>query len=122
VTDPTQPPQSIGFINSPCIHTHTHTHTHTIFSSGGPLEYHILLILTDGICNDLSECVRSIVRASHLPLSIIIVGIGSGTGGSGDANSGACKGVGVGLGFFSADQLGFFGFFFFFFFKKKKKN
>lgn len=39
-------------------------------------EYHILLILTDGVINDFNQTVQSIVGASHLPLSVIIVGVG----------------------------------------------
>jgi vacuolar-type H+-ATPase subunit F/Vma7 len=38
--------------------------------------YFVLLILTDGVITDLDDTVRSIVAASHLPMSIIIVGIG----------------------------------------------
>ena len=38
--------------------------------------YYILLILTDGVVNDLKETTDLIVEASSLPLSIIIVGIG----------------------------------------------
>ena len=38
--------------------------------------YHILLILTDGIPNDMKYTVDCIVEASKLPLSIVIVGIG----------------------------------------------
>ena len=38
--------------------------------------YHILLILTDGIPNDVKYTVDCIVEASKLPLSIVIVGIG----------------------------------------------
>ncbi|RIA95184.1 Copine-domain-containing protein [Glomus cerebriforme] len=39
--------------------------------------YYILLIITDGIITDMDVTVRSIVRASKLPLSIIIVGVGN---------------------------------------------
>ncbi|EFC41626.1 predicted protein [Naegleria gruberi] len=38
--------------------------------------YYILLILTDGGITDLQETIDEIVRATNLPLSIIIVGIG----------------------------------------------
>ena len=38
--------------------------------------YYMLLILTDGVVNDLKETIDLIVEASSLPLSIIIVGIG----------------------------------------------
>ena len=36
-----------------------------------------MLILTDGVINDLQETVDEVVAGSDLPLSIIIVGIGS---------------------------------------------
>ena len=36
----------------------------------------ILLIITDGIINDMKETIDQIVRGSSLPLSIIIVGVG----------------------------------------------
>jgi len=39
--------------------------------------YYILLILTDGVINDMQETKDLIVEASHLPLSIVIVGIGN---------------------------------------------
>jgi vacuolar-type H+-ATPase subunit F/Vma7 len=38
-------------------------------------KYSVLLILTDGVINDMSNTVRAIVDASELPLSIIIVGV-----------------------------------------------
>ena len=40
-------------------------------------EYHILMILTDGIIKDLQQTIDAIVDASFLPLSVIIIGIGS---------------------------------------------
>ena len=40
-------------------------------------EYHILMILTDGVIDDLQKTIDIIVEASFLPLSIIIVGIGT---------------------------------------------
>ncbi|KAL7751810.1 hypothetical protein RI367_002810 [Sorochytrium milnesiophthora] len=43
----------------------------------GHVNYHVLLILTDGVITDMKETVRSIVQASNLPLSIVIVGVGS---------------------------------------------
>lgn len=36
----------------------------------------MLLILTDGIINDMQKTIDEIVRGSLLPMSIIIVGIG----------------------------------------------
>ena len=41
------------------------------------LNYYILMILTDGVIDDLQETIDCIVAASFLPLSIIIVGIGN---------------------------------------------
>jgi Copine len=38
--------------------------------------YTVLLILTDGIINDMDATKNAIVAASGLPLSIIIVGVG----------------------------------------------
>ena len=39
--------------------------------------YYILLILTDGVVNDIQDTKDLIVEASYLPLSIVIVGIGN---------------------------------------------
>eukprot|EP00478_Filoreta_tenera_P000314 GABV01000314.1.p1 GENE.GABV01000314.1~~GABV01000314.1.p1 ORF type:complete len:367 (+),score=115.60 GABV01000314.1:230-1330(+) len=39
--------------------------------------YRVLLILTDGIINDLNQTIDAIVEASFLPLSIVIVGVGN---------------------------------------------
>ena len=39
-------------------------------------EYHILLILTDGVIDDMEKTRDILVEASFLPLSVIIVGIG----------------------------------------------
>ena len=39
-------------------------------------QYFVLLILTDGIITDFEETKQAIVRASDLPLSLIIVGVG----------------------------------------------
>jgi vacuolar-type H+-ATPase subunit F/Vma7 len=40
-------------------------------------KYTILLILTDGLINDMEATIQSIINASTLPMSIIIVGVGS---------------------------------------------
>ena len=40
------------------------------------LEYHILMILTDGVIDDLQETIDALVKGSFLPLSVIIIGIG----------------------------------------------
>ncbi|KAK6150640.1 hypothetical protein DH2020_015572 [Rehmannia glutinosa] len=39
-------------------------------------KYYVLLIITDGVVSDLQETIDSVVRASDLPLSILIVGVG----------------------------------------------
>jgi vacuolar-type H+-ATPase subunit F/Vma7 len=38
--------------------------------------YFVLLFITDGIINDLDATISEIIRASALPLSILIVGVG----------------------------------------------
>eukprot|EP01129_Flabellula_baltica_P008548 TRINITY_DN340_c0_g1_i4.p1 TRINITY_DN340_c0_g1~~TRINITY_DN340_c0_g1_i4.p1 ORF type:complete len:763 (-),score=172.10 TRINITY_DN340_c0_g1_i4:17-2305(-) len=40
-------------------------------------QYFILLILTDGIINDMDQTIDQIVAATSLPLSIVIVGVGN---------------------------------------------
>ena len=40
-------------------------------------KYMILMIITDGIINDMEKTIDQIVRGSSLPLSIIIVGVGN---------------------------------------------
>ncbi|XP_073911562.1 copine-7 isoform X1 [Castor canadensis] len=45
--------------------------------TGAASQYYILLILTDGVVTDMSDTREAIVRASHLPMSIIIVGVGN---------------------------------------------
>jgi hypothetical protein len=39
-------------------------------------EYQILMILTDGVINDMQETIDALVEGSFLPLSVIIIGIG----------------------------------------------
>eukprot|EP00824_Muranothrix_gubernata_P015770 TRINITY_DN33001_c0_g1_i1.p1 TRINITY_DN33001_c0_g1~~TRINITY_DN33001_c0_g1_i1.p1 ORF type:complete len:545 (+),score=112.55 TRINITY_DN33001_c0_g1_i1:24-1637(+) len=41
-----------------------------------PPKYFILLIITDGVINDMMKTIAEIVGASSLPLSIVIVGVG----------------------------------------------
>ncbi|BAH93121.1 Os05g0373300 [Oryza sativa Japonica Group] len=43
----------------------------------GNNKYFVLLIITDGVLTDIQETKDSIVRASDLPLSILIVGVGN---------------------------------------------
>ena len=40
------------------------------------MNYNILMILTDGIIDDMDETIDSLVEASFLPISVIIIGIG----------------------------------------------
>lgn len=39
-------------------------------------KYYVLLIITDGVITDLQETKEVLVKASDLPLSILIVGVG----------------------------------------------
>ncbi|KAH1071582.1 hypothetical protein AAZX31_03G221700 [Glycine max] len=40
-------------------------------------KYYVLLIITDGVVTDLQETINAVVKASDLPLSILIVGVGN---------------------------------------------
>ena len=40
------------------------------------MKYTVLLILTDGDVHDKNKTTKQIIRASNLPISIVIVGIG----------------------------------------------
>ncbi|XP_074293895.1 protein BONZAI 3-like [Silene latifolia] len=40
-------------------------------------KYHVLLLITDGVLTDLQETIDALVKASDLPLSILIVGVGN---------------------------------------------
>jgi hypothetical protein len=40
------------------------------------LKYTVLMLLTNGIVNDMNECVDLLVKGEKLPLSVIIIGIG----------------------------------------------
>jgi copine 5/8/9 len=43
----------------------------------GAQTYTIMLIVTDGVINDMQQTVDEIVRASSMPLSIVIIGVGA---------------------------------------------
>ena len=45
-------------------------------NEGKIMNYHILMILTDGIIDDMDETKDALVEASFLPISVIIIGIG----------------------------------------------
>ena len=40
-------------------------------------KYNILMILTDGIIDDIKETIDQLVEGSFLPLSVIIIGVGN---------------------------------------------
>ncbi|CAG8617894.1 10389_t:CDS:2, partial [Diversispora eburnea] len=43
---------------------------------GNNMVYYVLLIITDGVITDMQSTIRAIIKASSLPLSIVIVGVG----------------------------------------------
>ena len=47
-------------------------------SQGKIMNYHILMILTDGLIDDMEDTKDALVEASFLPISVIIIGIGDG--------------------------------------------
>ncbi|KAL2345739.1 hypothetical protein Fmac_007024 [Flemingia macrophylla] len=47
------------------------------FTSHNNTKYYVLLIITDGVVTDLQETINALVKASDLPLSILIVGVGN---------------------------------------------
>ena len=51
---------------------------------GKSMNYHILMILTDGQIDDMEETKDALVEASFLPISVIIIGIGTGDFGNMD--------------------------------------
>ena len=51
---------------------------------GKIMNYHILMILTDGQIDDMDETKDALVEASFLPISVIIIGIGTGDFGNMD--------------------------------------
>ena len=47
-------------------------------AQGQIMNYHILMILTDGLIDDMEDTKDALVEASFLPISVIIIGIGDG--------------------------------------------
>jgi len=47
------------------------------FTSQQKQKYYILLVITDGSIDDMEQSIQNIVKASYLPLSIVIVGVGN---------------------------------------------
>ena len=46
-------------------------------TAGVTSEYNVILVLTDGDIHDMRETIATLVRASYLPISVIIVGLGN---------------------------------------------
>jgi protein involved in ribonucleotide reduction len=46
-------------------------------SSGSQQKYSILLMMTDGAINDMEGTIRTLIKASGLPLSVVIIGVGN---------------------------------------------
>ncbi|RHZ85897.1 hypothetical protein Glove_58g26 [Diversispora epigaea] len=60
---------------SPIIN-HTAQKIRSELNAGNNMVYYVLLIITDGVITDMQSTVRAIIKASSLPLSIVIVGVG----------------------------------------------
>jgi len=54
-----------------------HTTNNIIRAENDKLKYNILMILTDGMIDDIDATINELVEGSFLPLSVIIIGIGS---------------------------------------------
>lgn len=65
------PGPGLEWVQCPC------TQSLPFFPSACPQKYSVLLVLTDGVVSDMAETRTAIVRASRLPMSIIIVGVGN---------------------------------------------
>lgn len=61
---------------SPIIN-HVASFAHTASGSASASEYYVLLIITDGVISDMEATREAIVKASRLPMSVIIVGVGN---------------------------------------------
>ena len=48
-----------------------------IKAENNKLKYNILMILTDGMIDDIDDTINQLVAGSFLPLSVIIIGIGN---------------------------------------------
>lgn len=65
-------------LSGPTLFHHVIDSTIAVTQQSDPTkQYNILMILTDGAIMDMPDTINSIVRASNLPMSIIIVGVGS---------------------------------------------
>ncbi|CAG8495519.1 2593_t:CDS:10 [Diversispora eburnea] len=67
----------------PLNNDHKHIINHTAqrirseLDAGNNMVYYVLLIISDGVITDMESTVRAIIKASSLPLSIVIVGVGN---------------------------------------------
>lgn len=61
-------------------------------------KYYVLVLLTNGVSEDMDQVVSEIIRASSLPLSILIVGVGGGDFGPLKAALNISSGEGAGWG------------------------
>jgi len=52
------------------------SHTESIHVDAHNQHFKILLVITDGIINDMQKSIDQIVRGSDLPVGVIIVGVG----------------------------------------------
>ncbi|KAL1313064.1 hypothetical protein AAHE18_16G084800 [Arachis hypogaea] len=59
----------------PVINTAAEMAAKSLASHNGT-KYYVLLIITDGVVTDLQETINALVKASDLPLSVLIVGVG----------------------------------------------
>ena len=65
-------------LSGPTLFHHVLEKTISVAASTSPhTNYYVLLILTDGAIMDMPETIKSIVKASQYPLSVIIVGVGN---------------------------------------------
>lgn len=61
---------------TPVIHTACEYATRALPAADSQA-YYVLLIITDGVINDMDNTIGAIVHAAQLPLSILIVGVGA---------------------------------------------
>ena len=64
-------------LSGPTLFSHIIDKTISLVSTSSQSVYYVLLIITDGTIMDMQETIASIVKASCLPLSIVIVGVGN---------------------------------------------
>eukprot|EP00238_Polyblepharides_amylifera_P014822 CAMPEP_0196575026 /NCGR_PEP_ID=MMETSP1081-20130531/4603_1 /TAXON_ID=36882 /ORGANISM="Pyramimonas amylifera, Strain CCMP720" /LENGTH=147 /DNA_ID=CAMNT_0041893207 /DNA_START=305 /DNA_END=748 /DNA_ORIENTATION=- len=80
--------------------TAKHVRAQMAAAAPGSQKYTILLIITDGAIMDLPATISEIVKATELPLSIVIIGVGNADFSTmemldGDRNSLTCEETGI---------------------------